>query len=56
MKLLKLKTKKGTSVCINIYDLLVISTVAVTVLLAVSVWLWYGYKDAQIENQIIYLR
>ena len=38
------------------YDLLVVSVIVFTLLLTIAVWIWYGYKDAQIESQILQIK
>jgi len=34
------------------YDLLILSAIVCGIALAISLWIWYGYKEIQIENQI----
>ena len=41
---------------LNVYDLILIALIAVTVLLIAIIWIWYGYKDAQIENELLLLK
>ena len=56
MKLTNTKIKKNSSVSLNTYEMLIISIISVSILLAIIVWCWYGHKDAQIENELLRIK
>lgn len=56
MKTANTKYRKGHVICLNLYDIVVIVVIALTILLAAGVWIWYGYKDAQIEKELLRLK
>ena len=56
MKTANLKFKKNSSSFLNVYDILIISLIAFTIILAIGIWIWYGHKEAQIENQLLHLK
>lgn len=56
MKTTNFKIKKNNCIYLNAYNILVISLIVFTILLAIFVWIWYGYKDAQIENELIHIK
>ena len=56
MKSTNTKLKKSGYIFLNVYDLLIISMIAVTVISVIIVWAWYGHKDAQIENELLRIK
>jgi hypothetical protein len=56
MKSANFKIKKTNCIFLSLYDIIVISVIALTIVSAITIWIWYGYKDAQIENQLQHIK
>jgi len=52
---MKLKSKFQISF-LNKYDLLVVLLIATAVLIIMTIWIWYGHKNQELEREIYKLK
>jgi hypothetical protein len=53
---MKMNTHKNNYKFLNAYNILIMSIIACTITSLIIVWLWYGHRDAQIENQLLQIK
>jgi hypothetical protein len=52
---MKLKIK-NEAVFFNRHDLFIMLLIIVAVILIIAIWMWYGHKNAQLEQEIYRLK